>query len=55
MDLAIRAADSVGLFFDAANANIRGEDEHLYWPDCRKVKADIYLDDKGLTATVEGA
>ena len=53
LDLAIQAAEDVGLLFDAVNANIRGEDEYLHWPDCRKVKADIYLDDRGLTATVE--
>lgn len=51
LDMAVQAALGVGLRFDAVNANIRRKDEHLYWPDCRKVKADIYLDDKGLTAT----
>ena len=48
--LAVEAAAMVGLHFDAVNANIRTDDEHLYWPDCRKVKADIYLDDKGMAA-----
>lgn len=47
---AIDAAASCGLLFDAINTNIRRGDEHLYWPDCRKVKADLYIDDKALRA-----
>ena len=43
---AIDACDAVGLTFDAINANIRRPDEALHWPDCRKVKADLYIDDK---------
>lgn len=50
LDHAIAAAAGVGLCFDAINENIRSPDEDLYWPNCRKVKADIYLDDKGLRA-----
>ncbi len=50
LEHAVQAAGGVGLHFDAVNANIRTPDESLYWPDCRKVKADIYLDDKGLRA-----
>lgn len=47
---AVDACRDLGLVFDAVNENIRTEDEGLYWPDCRKVKADLYLDDKGLQA-----
>lgn len=50
LQYAVEAAADVGLLFDAVNTNIRKGDEHLYWPDCRKVKADIYLDDKGMVA-----
>lgn len=50
LDHAVADCRAVGLVFDAVNANIRTPDESLYWPDCRKVKADIYLDDKGLRA-----
>lgn len=49
---AIEAAKGVGLTFDAHNENVLTE-ESPFWPDCRKVKADIYLDDKGLCARLE--
>lgn len=48
LEHAVTACAEVGLFFDALNSNIRGDLEHLYWPDCRKVKADEYWDDKSV-------
>ena len=50
LEHAVAACRSVGLEFDAINENLRRPDESLYWPDCRKVKADIYLDDKAAEA-----
>lgn len=48
LDHAISACKSVGIVFDAVNSNIREGDEGLYWPDCRKIKADFYIDDRAV-------
>ncbi len=50
LEHAVAACRSVGLEFDAVNANLRRPGEDAYWPDCRKVKADLYLDDKAAEA-----
>ena len=47
LDLAIAACHRVGLDFDAVNANVPEMLSPL-WPDCRKVKADEYWDDKAV-------
>ena len=46
---ALRVCLNYELEFDAVNANITTEDS-ANWPDCRKVKADMYLDDKAVKA-----
>ena len=48
LDHAILACKSVGIIFDAVNSNIRDGEERLYWPDCRKIKADFYIDDRAI-------
>lgn len=44
---AVEACRSQGLEFDAVNANLPHMCPEGQWPDSRKVKADLYLDDKG--------
>lgn len=41
-----------GLYFDAINVNIP-ESIELFGSDCRKVFADIYIDDKALSICAE--
>lgn len=47
LEHALESCQGQGLVFDAVNANVpsRVSDK---WPDCRKVKADFYLDDKAV-------
>ena len=45
LDKAVSWCAARGLFFDAINANLP-ENVEKYGNDCRKVFADIYLDDK---------
>ena len=47
LDLAVAACHRVGLDFDAVNANVPEMLSPL-WPDCRKIKADEYWDDKAV-------
>lgn len=44
---ALSACKSVGLKFDAVNENLQWRID-LYGNDCRKIGADLYLDDKSL-------
>lgn len=44
--LAVEACNGVGLFFDAINMNLQEQIDSKVWPNCRKVKADEYWDDK---------
>lgn len=48
LDNAIEACKLVGLTFDAINCNIIHNIEH-FENDCRKVCADIYIDDRAVT------
>lgn len=44
---AVEACRSVGLEFDAVNENLKWRTE-LYGCDCRKIGADIYIDDRAM-------
>jgi len=44
---AVEACKSVGLEFDAINQNLQWRID-MYGNDCRKIGADIYLDDKAI-------
>lgn len=50
LEHAVEACTGVGLFFEAINENIYIPGQSERWPNCRKVKADLYLDDKGMRA-----
>lgn len=50
---ALAACEAVGLTFDAVNANLPEMCEPGQWPDSRKVKADLYVDDKARRAALE--
>lgn len=45
---AVDACREQGLEFDAVNANLPGMCPEGQWPDSRKIKADLYLDDKAV-------
>ena len=45
---AVDACMAQGLQFDAVNANLPYMCPEGLWPDSRKVKADLYIDDKAL-------
>lgn len=47
LELALSACRNVGLVFDAVNENVP-ETLSPLWPNCRKVKADEYWDDKAV-------
>lgn len=44
---AVEACKRVGLVFDAINENLKWRID-LYGSDCRKIGADIYIDDKAI-------
>lgn len=48
LDNALAACTKFGLTFDAVNSNIPDRIQ-IYENDCRKVGADIYIDDKAMT------
>ncbi len=50
---AVRFCESLGLSFDAVNENLP-ERTALYGRDCRKIGADLYIDDKTPGYSVEG-
>lgn len=48
---AVDACFAEGLEFDAVNANLPHMCPEGQWPDSRKIKADVYLDDKAMKVT----
>jgi hypothetical protein len=53
LEHAVEACRRVGLTFDAVNANLPEMCCPGQWPDSRKVKADLYLDDKARRTALE--
>lgn len=47
---AVQWCEDTGLHFDAVNENIRTDPETMRWPNSRKVYADLYIDDKAISA-----
>lgn len=45
---AVDACKAHGLEFDAVNQNLPHMSPEGIWPDSRKIKADLYLDDKAV-------
>jgi hypothetical protein len=50
---AVRFCDSLGLCFDAVNENLADRITY-YGGDCRKIGADVYIDDRVPGFSVEG-
>lgn len=47
---AVHWCENIGLHFDAVNENIVDDRLQLKWPNSRKVYADLYIDDKAMSA-----
>lgn len=48
LEEAVAVCRRFDLHFDAVNANLPGTCPDGQWPDSRKIKADLYLDDKAV-------
>lgn len=48
LEEAVAVCRKFDLHFDAVNANLPGTCPKGQWPDSRKIKADLYLDDKAV-------